>query len=233
MIHEHHDKRLKREDHLDEARRHYDRGYYWLHMGQYHRALTELKQAMALYDTTPIVANTSVESQQDFLEQKANCHYTHALALMGISQMGEAETHLYQAWRISANYKEMESMSQQAEDLMEVAISHKCGALEAHCRVICIKNTIEHEVSADRMYASGSLSVAVAEYRKCLFWEEKEPHLRIAQAHVRCKLAMVYEALGRLEEASNEWGKALGVYQIELGPDHSRTLAIVKRCRPM
>mmetsp|Transcript_32964 Transcript_32964/g.79743 ORF Transcript_32964/g.79743 Transcript_32964/m.79743 type:complete len:303 (-) Transcript_32964:152-1060(-) len=220
---------LEREDQIHSAQGHFDRGCYWLDLGLYSRALFELKKALGLYDKTPTMAEVSVEGQQDFLKRKAKCHYALGLAMMGTSQMDKAEKEVYLAWRISANYEEMESMSKDAEHLMEVALSYKWGPREARCRVICIKNAILHEVSADWMYASGNLRVALGEYRKCFMREEKESYLRIAQAHVRCKLAMVFQALEMIEEASNEWFTALSFYQQELGPDHSRTLATMKR----
>ncbi|CAJ1954123.1 unnamed protein product [Cylindrotheca closterium] len=223
---------MEREDKMHSAQGYFHRGWYWLHMGKYSRSLFELKKALNLYDKIPPMAEVSVERQQDFLERKAKCHYALGQAMMGTFQMGEAEKELYRAWRISANYEEMESMTKHVEHLMEVALSHNWGQLEAHCRTVRIKNAIEHEVSADCMYASGNLHVALEEYRKCLIiQDEKESYLRTAQAHVRCKLAATFQSLERLEEASYEWATALRIYRHDLGPDHSRTLATMKRFR--
>lgn len=222
---------------IHSAKGHFDRGWYWLHMGQYNRALFELTKALSLYDrTTPmVVAEVSVERQQDFLEKKAKCHCALGQVMMATLQMDKAEEALYRAWRISTNYEEMKSMSTHAEHLMEEALSHKWGSIKAHYRITCIKNSIRHEISADCMYANGSLRMALEEYRKCLVREqeeeeeEEESYLCIAQAHVRCKLAMLYQALGMLEGASKEWAIALQIYQHELGSEHSRTLATKKR----
>lgn len=203
---------LEREDQIHAATGHFDRGCYWFHMQHHSRALVELKNASNLYDTSPIVAELTVEKQQEFLERKARCHYVLGLVMMGsTSQMGKAEKEVYRAWRISANYEQMKSISKHAEQLMEVALSFKCGALEAHDRVICIKNSILHEVSADYMYASGNLRLAVGEYRKCLVPEEKESYLCTAQAHVRCKLAMAYQALAIARK---------GIQRVDLGIQH-------------
>lgn len=211
------------------AKVYFDRGCQWLLRKKYPAALFHLKKSVALYESLhqpPPKASIAVS----ILEQKAKAHHALGLAQMGLHDRNAAEGNFYQAWKVcSASNDPNPSLIHSAQRMMENVLALKWGKLEAHCRIICIQNAMAHELEADRMYATGQLRQSLKQYQKCFYFHDAEPHILLAQGHVRCKMAMLYQSLGLLQLADEEWTSALSIYQHQLGPYHSRTSATMKR----
>jgi hypothetical protein len=214
---------------LDVADENFDLGCQRLLYKQYPPALLLLKKSLHLYEMYQSPPNASIATHKNFLEQKAKTHYALGLVQMGMYKIDCAEGNFYHSWKVSASNPDLALLTEYAQCMMEKVLTSKWGKLEAHCRMICIQNSVAHELEADGMYAKGHLRQSLHEYRKCFFHEEHESYLRLTQAHIHCKMAMLYQTLDLLKLAEEEWTMALNTYQHELGADHSRTIATMKR----
>jgi hypothetical protein len=76
----------------------------------------------------------------------------------------------------------------------------------------------------------GDLELALKDYEVAFRELEvpRENYLLIVQAHIRCKVAAIYERHGNLDQARDEWGTALALYEM-LSPDHSLTSTTMKQ----
>jgi tetratricopeptide (TPR) repeat protein len=195
---------------------------------QFHLALIELKTSMEILDSYPITTYNEMEA-------KVKCHYALGMVHMSMQNHHLAIGEFCQAWRMSVlcshKMQNFNALSPPSKYMMGKALTKAHGAMEAHNQMVRVEHSIGHEVEGEFCHSVGDLELALKDYEIALreLAAPRENYLLIVQAHIRCKVAAIYETQGNLDQAGDEWGMALTLYETMLGPDHSLTSTTMKR----